>query len=194
MADLARAFDGALHDFLDWEAAQPERWELLNGESRMMTGGTGAHSLIKINLTSMFRRALKGSGCRPYDSDMKVVTPDRNVFYPDLSVSCGPPLLTETALYDPNLVVEVLSPSSAADDYGRKRRSYQSIPSLRHYMIVAQDCAQVELYTRYGKDWLLQMAEGLEATIRLEALEIDLALAEIFDGILAESPDVVEQA
>ena len=49
MADLACDLDTALHDFLDWEANQPERWEF-------MTGGTGAHSL------------------------MKVVTPDRNVF------------------------------------------------------------------------------------------------------------------
>lgn len=194
MAAPARDLDKALHDFLAWEATQPERWELLDGEPRMMTGGTGAHSLIKVNLVVAFSRTLKGSGCRPYDSDMKVVTPDRNVLYPDLSVSCGPTRLSETELVDPILVVEVLLPSTAADDYGRKRRSYQSIPSLRHILIVSQDRALVELYTRHDREWLLRMAEGLGAMIHLEGLEVDLALADIFDGVLADSPGPAARA
>lgn len=189
MANPARDLDTALHDFLDWEANQPERWEFINGEPRMMTGGTEAHAVIPANLIAALKNGLKGQPCRVYSSDMKIVTAQGDALYPDASVSCGPPDPRTTQRYDPILVVEVLSPSTAADDYGRKRRSYQSIPSLRYYMIVAQDRAMVELYTRHEMGWLIHTAEGLEAMIRLDALAVDLALVDLFEGIPTESLD-----
>lgn len=194
MADPAHDLHKVLDDFLAWEATQPDRWELLDGEARMMTGGTEAHAVIPANIIAALKAGLKGRPCRVYSSDMKIITAYDDALYPDASVSCGPPDPRATHRYDPILVVEVLSPSTAADDYGRKRRSYQSIPSLRHVLIVSQDRALVELYSRRDKEWLLRMAEGLDATIHLEELEVELALADIFDGVLAESPGTAAKA
>lgn len=187
MAEAARDTLKELHDFLAWENGQPDRWERLGGAARMMTGGTAAHAVIAVNVGSALRNALRGRPCRVYSSDMKVVTGHDDVLYPDVSVSCGPFDPRATWCPDPVLVVEVLSPFTAADDYGRKRLSYQSIPSLQHYLVVAQDRPQVELFTRQQDGaWLAQAAEGLEAVVRLAALEIDLRLADLFEDVAAE--------
>ncbi len=48
--------DWSLDDFLVWEAAQADRYELVNGEPRLMTGVTQAHTAICINITSLLRQ------------------------------------------------------------------------------------------------------------------------------------------
>jgi Uma2 family endonuclease len=119
MANAAPDPHKALGDFLTWEADQPERWEFLAGQARMMTGGSEAHTLIRGNLVAALKRPLKGTRCRVYPADMKIVTPQGDALYPDVSVSCGPPEPQALYRHDPIVVVEVLSPSSEADDYGR---------------------------------------------------------------------------
>jgi Uma2 family endonuclease len=54
------------------------------------------------------------------------------VTYPDLFVRCGPLADEATECDDPILVIEVLSPSTRAQDLVRKRWGYQAIPSVRH--------------------------------------------------------------
>ena len=63
--------------------------------------------------------------------------PRRAQFEPDASVVCGPPRSDETIDIDnPIIVVEVLSPSTAAIDHGRKLSGYFSLPSVEHYLIL----------------------------------------------------------
>ena len=67
---------------------------------------------------------------------------------PDVVVTCAPIDLTTPVVALPVIIVEVMSPASEADDTGRKWLSYQKIPSLRHYLVLAQDRCLVQIHSR----------------------------------------------
>lgn len=100
----------SLEEFLAWEREQPERYEYAGGV--MMTGGSAAHVTIALNLAIALRHALRGTGCRPFGSDMKVIA-NRTVRYPDISATCRPVDDRDYEISDPVLVIEVLSASRA---------------------------------------------------------------------------------
>ena len=54
---------------------------------------------------------------------------------------------------EPVIIVEVMSPSSEADDAGRKWFSYRKIPSLKHYLVLSQDECVVQVHSRAGDLW-----------------------------------------
>ena len=78
-------------------------------------------------------------------NDVKVVTPAGDVMYPDVVVACGDLPGKATVVDAPVVIVEILSESTAERDHGRKRWAYQTIPSLRHYVLVDQDEGGVEV-------------------------------------------------
>ncbi len=80
----------SLAEFLTWEADQPERWELVAGEPRLMAGGTQVHALIASNLIAFLRPKLRGGPCRPSGSDLRIPIPKTgNLRYPDVTIDCG---------------------------------------------------------------------------------------------------------
>ncbi len=86
-------------------------------------------------------------------------------------------------LYNPTLVAEVISPATAERDRGEKRQLYQSIPSLRVYLVIGQYEALVEVDRRQAGGWRTEAYAGLEAVVPLEALGCELPLAEVYAGI-----------
>ena len=84
-------------------------------------------------------------------------------------------------MLNPLLLVEIISDSTASVDHILKLKLYKKIPSLKHYLMVQQKEAYVELYTRTeGGQWLYSDREGSESKIGLEALGIELPLADIY--------------
>jgi Uma2 family endonuclease len=69
-----------------------------------------------------------------------------------------------------------------------KRRDYQRLASLRHYVLIAQDALRVEAYTRGRRGWRFEEIEGQDAVLALEAFGIELPLAEIYDGLSFPAP------
>jgi len=61
-------------EYLAWEADQPVRHELVDGELHAMGGGTAAQDMIPLNLRMALRPQLDGTGCRPHGFDLKVET------------------------------------------------------------------------------------------------------------------------
>jgi Uma2 family endonuclease len=88
MSNVAEALM-SLDEFLAWERDQSERYEYAGGVITMMKGGSAAHVTIAMNLAFALRHALRGAGCRPFGSDMKVIA-NHTVRYPDISVTCRP--------------------------------------------------------------------------------------------------------
>src|SRR5207248_10567862 len=99
------------------------------------------------------RQALRGTGCRPFASDAKVIA-SGSVRYPDVSVTCTPIDARQDIVPEPVLVVEVISPSTAHLDNGRKKLEYFGTASIRQYAIVEQDDRVVDLYTRTEAGWM----------------------------------------
>jgi len=170
-----------LEDFLAWEAQQPERFERVGGRVSMMTGGTLDHNRITRNVARAIESRLKDPSCEVFSSDVKVTTPAADVMYPDVVVACGGLDGRSTRIDAPVVVVEVLSESTAARDHGQKRWAYQTLPSLRHYVLVGQDAPVVEVASPAPDgSWRSVVHRGLEARMTLEALDAGIGLEEIF--------------
>ena len=134
--------------------------EFFDGEIFAMAGGTLAHSLIC------------PTGLRTY---------------PDVSVVCESPRFEddrEITLLNPQVIVEVLSESTEAYDRGKKFDSYQSMESLREYVLVSQDRPHVDRFSRQESgDWLLAKSEGLEAEVSVPSLGCSVRMAEIYANV-----------
>lgn len=168
-----------LAEFLAWEREQPERYEFAHGVVTMMTGGSAAHVKISMNLSFALMQALRGSGCRPFASDMKVIV-NGTVRYPDVSVVCQPIDDGEDRLTEPVVVVEVLSPSTERFDRGRKKFDYFATPSIQQYAIVEQDERRIDLYTRAGTGWTNEVITG-DVVLNLSSVGAVLSLDAIYE-------------
>jgi Uma2 family endonuclease len=180
----------SLAEFLAWEEQQPERYERVGRVVRMMTGGTIDHNRIALNVFEVLRRQLRGSDCETFVNDVKVVTPEEDVMYPDVVVVCGEIPGKATWVETTVVVVEVLSASTAERDHGRKRWAYQTIPSLQHYVLIDQSEAGAEVASRNDDgSWRSLIHRGLDARLRLDALGVEIGLDEIFARVtFAASP------
>src|SRR3954447_8036160 len=133
----------SLDDFLAWEREQPERYEYAGGVATMMTGGSLDHSTIASNIWTALRYGLRGSACRAFRGDAKVIA-NNSIRYPDLSVTCSLVRGDEDVVPEPIVVVEVLSDSTEREDRGRKKFDYFATPSIMQYAIVEQHERRIE--------------------------------------------------
>jgi len=119
-------------EYLDWEEQQELRYEYLNGEVYAMTGGTLNHSRIGRNFLTMLTLHLQGKRCEAFNSDAKVqIAASNDYVYPNVSVTCDERDKTATKfIAHPCLIVEVLSPSTAAYDRRDKFNMYRRSDSL----------------------------------------------------------------
>ena len=77
---------------------------------------------------------------------------------------------------------EILSPSTEDRDLRWKRGAYTSLPSLTHYVVVAQDAVEVVVFGReagFAERRLRSLGEALD----LPALGISLPLSEIYQDL-----------
>ena len=154
MAEAARQEDWprTVAEFEAWHARRPERWAFVAGRPRLMAPGSMRHTLIKGNACEALQRALAGTPCRALIDGAQILTDDISAI-PDVVVTCKPIDLTTPVVAEPVIIVEVMSPSSEADDTGRKWLSYQRIASLRHDLVLAQDRRLVHVHSRAGDLW-----------------------------------------
>lgn len=184
-----------LDDFIAAAEATEDRLEFVDGQILAMSGASLEHGLITSRIATALSIELRGRPCGVVSQGTLVRAQDGDhTFLPDVAVFCGQPqrdrLRGVDLLLNPVLIVEVLSPSTTNYDHGRKWESYRGIPSLQHYLLVTQDRARVEQYTRHGEHfWHYTETLGLDAVVRLEALNVSLTLAEIYEGVLtADDP------
>jgi Uma2 family endonuclease len=168
-------------DFLAWVQGQRERYEFVGGRLVMMAGGTEDHNDIQVNLLAALKRRLRGGGCKPNGSDLLVRIDERTGRFPDASVTCGRE--GRSYITAPVAVFEILSPATELLDRTDKRRDYQRLTSLHHYVLIAQDAPRIEAYARGRRGWRFEEIEGIDAALALEAFGIELPLAEIYDGL-----------
>jgi Uma2 family endonuclease len=169
-----------VEDFLEWEAQQPERYEFIDGRILGMVGGSAAHATIKDNVTQALRSRLRGTPRRAFSESLKAVT-DVASHYAHVVVTCSPLQPTDDQIREPVVVVEVLSRTTADHDRSAKWVGYQDIPSLQHYVLIAQDRRRVELFSRAGDDWHLKTVRPPVRKVQLSALGVELSLDEIYE-------------
>ena len=130
-----------VEEFLVWAEGREGRWELRDGRAGSDVAGARGACADEICGSKGDRR-----GDRPRRTALPHVSrrhdrriSARTAFEPDALVVCPPPPLDAIEIPNPVIVVEVLSPSTAADDHGVKFDGYFSLPSVEHYLILDPD-------------------------------------------------------
>jgi len=175
-------------EYLAAERLSETRSEYIDGGVYPMPGASLNHVQIAINVTTELNIQLRPSPCRVLGMDLKVRMPDsRKFFYPDVVVVCDEPQFHDDrkdVILNPILVIEVLSKSTEAFDRGTKFRAYQTVGSLKEYLLVSQDKPLIEQYIRdNGEEWRYKAAEGLEGSLALPSLNCTLNLAAVYDKV-----------
>jgi Uma2 family endonuclease len=177
-------------EYLALEEAAPQRHEYYDGRIYAMTGSSTSHSRIAGNVFGSLHLQLRGRRCEVFNSDIKVHIEASGLYtYPDVSALCGEPRFESTTrgiLLNPMVLVEVLSPSTESYDRGEKFAHYTRIPSLREYVLIAQDRVRVDRFTRAdsaGAEWAHTAADRLDLSIELPSVECVLALRDVYERV-----------
>lgn len=173
--------------YLAIEEQTGTRHQFCGGQVFAMTGGTFDHSRIARNIVAALMSRCASLPCEPMNSDMRIHTPSGLDTYPDVSVFCGTPELTddERTLHNPVLIFEVLSPSTSSYDRGDKFFHYRSIPTLRDYVLVDAERVFVEHFRRSsdGAEWVLHEYRIPTDVLLLPSISAELPLEEIYRDI-----------
>ena len=175
-------------EYLTWERKQPFKNEYHNGQIIAMSGASRSHNRITVDITIQLGNQLMDSDCEVFANDMRVRTsPTVSYFYPDVIVVCGEPRFeddTFDTLLNPILVIEVLSPSTAAFDRGEKFEHYKQLASLQEYLLISQDSVRVEHYFLQETQWLHNTFQRLEDVLSLASIECEVPLRAIYRRVM----------
>ena len=176
-----------IEKYFEIELTLEERHEYINGEIRLMTGGTPNHNKISGNLFFALKLAL---GKLPYETfftDQRLWIPNRNIYtYPDIMVLEQPIQLQEErtdTVVNPCLIVEVLSKSAKDYDRSEKFIAYRTIKTFQEYLLIDQYKIHVEHYVKTGvNQWLLSEYSDPQVTLTLN-FDLKLNIADLYENI-----------
>jgi Uma2 family endonuclease len=143
-------------EYLESELVSEVRHEYFAGEVFAMAGASVEHNRIALNIASALHAHLSGKKCEAFMNDMKAHLErekDEWFYYPDVMVNCEPAGQHKYYCDTPAIIFEVLSEITAALDRREKRMAYQSIASLRTYVLVDQERCHVTIYRRTPSEW-----------------------------------------
>lgn len=174
-------------EYLAFEEKAEYRSEFDDGIITAMAGGTLDHAQITNNLGRRIGNKVSDE-CTALTTDVKVRVEDyRKFYYPDVLVICGEPIFYQKrkdTIINPTLIVEVLSDSTEAKDRGEKMLAYRTLESLHEYVLVSQEKAIVEQFTKNADgNWMHKATIGLKSVVKFEAVDIELTLDEIYQRV-----------
>lgn len=171
-------------EYLAGEKENPIKHEYVDGQVYAMAGSSDRHNLLAGNIFVRLHAQVSGGPCQVFMADMKVRVAPTVYYYPDVVVACDPPGANAYLRAEPILLVEVISPSTERIDRHEKLAAYQAMPSLREYVLLAQDRMQVELYRRQANgEWHWAVYAEPDESIQLEAVDLNLTVADIYRNV-----------
>jgi Uma2 family endonuclease len=177
-------------DYLTWDDGQ--RWEIIDGEAyNMSPAPLIRHQRISRNLASLILPFFRGKSCEVFIAPTDLVLDDMNVIQPDLLIVCDRTKITERNIQGaPDMIVEILSPSTSIRDRRLKKALYERF-GVAEYLIVDPVAESVDRYLlvdgRYGGpeifDWSEQLALNLFPDLTLNLTEVfEKELPEVKQG------------
>jgi Uma2 family endonuclease len=160
----------------------------VDGVMYAMAGGTKEHNLIAGSIFAHLFLQLLNAPCEVYNSDMKVRASGKRKFhYPDVSVVCGQSKFADDekdVLLNPNLIIEVLSETTAEYDRNEKFWDYQEIESFREYILVSQDEPLIERFVRKPDgSWVETRIAGIDQVLNLSSASCEISLRDIYTKV-----------
>jgi len=179
-------------EYLERERLADYKSEYFAGEIFAIAGASRTHNLISGNVSASLTAQLRDRPCEVYANDMRVQADQaRQYSYPDVVVVCGEAQFRdgyEDTLSNPIVIVEVLSPSTEANDRGEKFMRYRQVASLTDYVLISQNARHVEHFVKQPDgSWRMTEANG-EDTILLSSIGCVLSLADAYNKVTPEPP------
>jgi Uma2 family endonuclease len=173
-------------EYLELDQSSPDaKYEYIDGiayavrDTQALAGGTLAHARIALNLAILCDQLLTNNSCHVFTSDVRVQLSASRYVYPDLTISCEPTDWQADTIYDPRVIIEVLSPSTEAYDRGKKFAYYQQLASIQEYVLVNTQQQAIEVFTREGNAWHYQLYKAGEVA-QLRSLTLSFALVDVY--------------
>jgi len=198
VADKTQVRDGiymTVEQYLALDEATDAKYEYENGYVFMvrppssayddqaatsMAGGSIAHADVCAQLTYLLVGALRCKSCRAYTSDARMQLAERQYYYPDITVACGPQ--SGTMLQNPTVVLEVLSRATEKRDRGAKFKTYQGLPSVQEYVLVGSEYFSIEVHRREGNFWRKYHYRSGDL-VDLSSIGVSFPFDEVYNGI-----------
>lgn len=173
-----------LAEFLAMSWPDDIRRELHDGQVVAMAPPAGAHGTLVMNLGFALKLALRGSSCRVV-TEAGIIPPGREHTYyqADLVFTCEPHHRAEQDFSTALLIAEVLSPTTSRIDFQRKLPDYRELRSVREIVLIDSERMQAEVHRRGDGRWSIDRLHGRKAILRLDTVGLQLALAELYDGL-----------
>ena len=130
-----------------------DRYEMIDGKVVMMSPRPATnHGIISGNIYHIFRKYLQGKKCRAFMDGHELHLDEKNSLVPDAMIVCNKEMIKSDGIHGvPDLVVEVLSPSTAARDKGVKKDLYEKF-GVKEYWIASPGDKSIEVHLlRNGK-------------------------------------------
>lgn len=170
-------------DYLTW--SEEERWEIINGVPYLQAAPTWQHQAVLLELARQFANYLQDKSCRVFTAPFDLRIPEANekdeettnVVQPDIIIICDNSGLKKTGYYGvPELIIEVVSPSTGQKDKIEKFNLYEKA-GVKEYWIVEPDEKVVMVFTleegRYGRPQMYSEEDKVKVSI-FDNLVIDL--------------------
>ena len=173
-------------EYLKLEELSQVKHEYIQGETYAMAGASDTHVTLSVNLVTLLRNHVRGSGCRVYMSDMKARIESRNIYYyPDVMVTCDErDKAFQSFKRHPCLIIEVLSTGTEGFDRGDKFADYQNLETLQEYVLISQKRQRVECFRRNTEGlWVLHSyTQGNE--IHLASVDFRTSMDAIYEDVI----------
>ncbi len=185
-AAISKSRRYTIQEYFRLAEASATKLEFKAGQIIDMAGATYNHNRITANILRKVGNRIEGGPCEATGGDTRVQSMDDRYCYPDVTiVSGGPvfdPLDSETTITNPQVIFEVLSPSTEVTDRGEKFFRYIRIPSMKEYFLVAQESARIESFIRQTDgSWKVgDVFEGLDSQLLIKSLDLMVPLQEIY--------------
>jgi Uma2 family endonuclease len=175
------------------EALPERKYEYIDGDIRMMTGGSPAHGQIAANIAIALGIGLRTQKCNVYSSDVALQLSKGQIYYPDLSVSCDPADRTrKKTLEAPSVVVEVMSPLTERIDRTEKLDAYQRYPTIQDILLVDSQRCHVRHCHRAGVyRWEDALYEQRDDVIELRCIGVSLRVEDIYLRVYLELDEIL---
>ena len=177
-------------EYLDLEVKAEYRSQYVAGEIFAMAGAQPIHNEVLFGLLLALGTRFRGRPCKTYFQDVRLQVNTGDLYtYPDAMALCGEPKFETShkphALLNPQVIFEVLSPSTEAFDRGEKFMRYQRLESLTDYVLVSAERISVEHFVRQAEGaWTYRAYTQAADRLPLASVGCELPLAEIYDQII----------
>jgi Uma2 family endonuclease len=172
-------------EYLEWEKEQPVKHEYVAGQVFAMAGASDPHVTVTMNIATLLRAFVRGGPCRMYAADMKVrIATDEVFYYPDVLVTCDERDRANVHFKEhPRLIVEVLSPSTAAFDRGLKFAHYRTLPSMEEFVLIDSERRSVECFRKGPDDRWVLYPFGPGEQVELASLGFRCSMDAVYEDV-----------